>query len=128
MKKDSSNPIDFIFQVIFVRGFLKCVKDLVSVRHFCELAELNPRKAMIQSLSYVECWVSVSKTVTIIEEVINLLSYLLLSQLFVPLRIQPVSHRSSSMVLLMNNEMASISFSTGPNFILNLLLIAVTLL
>lgn len=83
---------------------------------------------MTQSLCLVECWVSASKVATVIEEVINLLSYLLLSQLFVPLRPQMVSHRSSSVELLMNTEMASISFSTGPNFILNLLLIAVTLL
>lgn len=83
---------------------------------------------MSQSLSWVECWVSVSKVAMVIEEVINLLSYLLLSQLFVPLRPQTMSHRSSSMELLMNTEMASISFSTGPNFILNLILIAVTML
>lgn len=83
---------------------------------------------MSQSLSWVECWVSVSKVATVIKEVINLLSYLLLSQSFIPLRPQTVQQRSSSIELLMNTEMASISFSTGPNFILNLLLIAVTVI
>lgn len=64
------------------------------------LAKLNSRKAMSQSLNWVKCWVSVSKVTMVIEEVISLFSYIFLSQLFVSLRPQTVSHRSSSMEFL----------------------------
>lgn len=62
---------------ILVRNLLEHVKDHVTACHFCELAKLNQRKTMSQSLSWAEWWVSVSKVATVIKEVINLPSYLL---------------------------------------------------
>lgn len=36
-------------------SLIEFLKDRVTDYHFCELSNLNPRKAMSQSLSWVEC-------------------------------------------------------------------------